>query len=91
MSTLTESQSVEWAALAIKCEAGKLTARDRSRRLELKAVGNPAPARSLGARVVRSPQFQKLAVKALGTTENARLTLDGDVSLSMLDGRQAKG
>ena len=49
-----------------------MTARDRSRRLELKAVGNPAPARSLGARVVRSPQFQKLAVKALGTTENAR-------------------
>ena len=76
--------------LDIKSEAGKLTARDRSRRLELKAAGNPARSLSLGGRVATGAAFKQLAVKTLGTSENARLPLDGDVSLSMLDGAEAK-
>ena len=90
MSVLSESQSVEQAALDVKHAAGKLTGRDRSRRLELKAGGASLRARTLGGRIVTGPEFRALAVKALGTSENSNLPLDGDVSLSMLDGREAK-
>ena len=39
----------------VKSEAGKLTARDRSRRLELEAAGNPSRSLSLGGRVATGP------------------------------------
>ena len=71
--TVSEDRLLEHTQLDVKYEAGKLSPRERQRRLELKAVGNPSPARSLSARVIRSPQFKRLAVRALGASPNASL------------------
>lgn len=68
MSVLTQTQTLDLAALEIKHEAGKLTEPERWRRIELKN-GTPVPrARlSLGARAATSLDFKRLAAKANGT------------------------
>jgi hypothetical protein len=85
---LTEAQTLEQAQLDAKYQAGKLTDRDRQRRLELKAGGASSRPSTLGGRIVTGREFKRLAAKALGT--NGNLALEQDVPLAALGGGETK-
>ena len=89
-NTLTPANTLERSRLELKHRTRGLDSYERHRR-QLLLSGDPAWDLSPGAKAATSDEFLNLAAKVAKTSENASLSLDGDVPLVHLkDGNEAK-